>query len=161
MVFVLLITMAVNSGCEPFRKKFVRKKKEEKKNEFIPVLEPVDYDERVKSAQERYEQHYSLWKVWEKDFLQAIQEKNPIDKQQEYALNQMVVQMQEMAKWITGEKKDYLVRQIQEVKRIQNEYEKPAQLRDAFSLINRMRRIGKAMREGLSPKLLSEDFVKL
>lgn len=63
------------SGCTPLKKKFTRQKKVDKENDpkFIPVLNPVEYEERKVSAEENYKYHYSLWKVWNKDLLQTIE----------------------------------------------------------------------------------------
>ena len=66
---VCLISLtATLIGCEPLRKKFTRNKKnKEVSQEFIPVLEPIDYAENTKTPEEEYKHYYSLWKVWEKE----------------------------------------------------------------------------------------------
>ena len=71
-------------GCEPLRKKFVRqKKKDENAQQFIPVLDPIDYPAAVYSAEEGYRKHYSLWRVWHKELMVSLDEQG-IDRRQKY-----------------------------------------------------------------------------
>ena len=91
LILLFLFGTLTSSGCTPLRKKFTRKKKEDKEQnqKFIPVLEPVDYPEKIYSSLDRYKHHYSLWKVWEKDLIQTIEEDGS-DKRQKYLLSQAV-----------------------------------------------------------------------
>ena len=57
---VLVSFVLALEGCSTLRKKFVRQKKKEDKQEFVPVLDPVDYPDVVKTAGGIYEHHYML-----------------------------------------------------------------------------------------------------
>jgi len=101
----LCVVFLAISGCTPLRKKFTRKKKDKQANQkFIPVLDPIDYPEKVYSAAEKYKYHYSLWKVWNKDLLQVL-ERNGSEKRQKYLLDQAIVQLKEMQNSLSDEKK--------------------------------------------------------
>ena len=99
------------------RKKFTRKKKDKEESEkFIPVLEPVDYPQKTYSSQERYKQHYSLWQVWNRDLIQAIQ-KEDSDKRQKYLLGQMIERLEAMKEVLADEKQKELVVMINDLKK--------------------------------------------
>ena len=62
--FLIVAVMMTTVGCEPLRKKFIRKRKAaQESSEDIPVLEPIDYPDKVYTAEDLYKQHYSLWQV--------------------------------------------------------------------------------------------------
>src|SRR5262245_48984541 len=96
---VCLAVLSVSlSGCEPLRKKFTRKKKADKKEKFIPVLEPVDYPPSRVSSLEQYKYHFSLWQVWNKEMGQLADDPNT-DKRLDYLYEQIIQELEEMKRW--------------------------------------------------------------
>ena len=52
IIFICLLSVSlIAGGCEPLRKKFTRqKKKDQETSAIIPILEPIDYPEKVHSS---------------------------------------------------------------------------------------------------------------
>ena len=148
----LCVVIFAVSGCTPLRRKFTRKKKKDKEQsqKFIPVLEPVDYPEKVYSSMERYKHHYSLWKIWDRDLLQAI-ERDGSDKRQKYLLGQAIEQLEEMKKRLVDEKQVELGQLIDDLRRVQQVYEKPASMRNKFSTRKKIELNAKKIRNGFAP----------
>ena len=145
--FVLL-----TSGCATFRKKFIRQKKKDANinQGDLPILEPVDYPEKVYSPLDMYKQHYSLWKVWDRDFIQAV-ESNSSDKRQIYLLEQAVGQLEEMKKALTDEKQAEFAILIDELRSVGKIYEKPFATRNRFSIIKKVERHASKIRNQFAP----------
>jgi len=151
LVGVCLLTFCLN-GCAPLKRKFTRKKKKDKVEKFIPVLDPIDYPAPSHSAQERYAYHYSLWRVWSRDLLQTFDRKEARDKNQKYLLGQMLEQLKEMKKWISPEKEDGLNEVMEELRAIQDLFAKPVSLRNKFSIKKKLERNARKIRYGLKPE---------
>jgi len=161
MVFIICFGVIIASlyGCEPFRKKFVReKKKGEQKEEFIPVLEPIDYAERVYSSEERYRKHYSLWRVWDKELNQVLSRGGVSDKRQKYLLAQVLGQLEEMKNWLIDPKLQEFSGVVDGYYSVQKRYEKPAQLRNMHIIRLKLERSAKKIRNEFNPKLLQDYF---
>ena len=86
-VLAFLFLIGGSSGCEPLRKKFTRKKKEEKVKGVEPILEPIDYAPLIHAPIERYKYHYNLWHVWHKECITALSIKDN-DKRIKYFYDQ-------------------------------------------------------------------------
>ena len=143
------------AGCEPLRKKFTRKKKEEDKRMVDPVLEPIDYPPMQVSPEKRYKYHYSMWRIWQKDFLLSLGQ-NENEKRSKYLLTQVYNELQEMDKWIVGEKNEGLHTVILDYDKIQNEMQKPQAIRDMYSLMRKLESNDKKIRHDFSPEKVAE-----
>ncbi len=152
MVLGLCVLSLALTGCEPLRKKFTRKKKEDAK-QIEPILTPIDYGTPDISPEERYAYHYSLWRVWQEEMIEAINEEES-DKKQKYLFSQILLQLDEMKKWIIEEKKGELETQMGKMSSLQSELDKPAGLRNDFSFRKRIELIGKDIRNTLSAKIV-------
>lgn len=147
------------AGCASMRQKFVRKKTAEKKDEFIPVLEPIDYAPIQYSPEERYSYHYNLWKVWEKDFALALDESRS-NKRQSYLLTQLLAQIEEMTSWIKSPQKDELKVQVEGFQQMLGEFDKPESMRDYSMLKRELRQRSKEVRLNFSPDMVQEFLVE-
>jgi len=143
------------SGCAPLRKKFTRQKKKDKQLDprFIPVLDPIEYPEKIYSVEEKYKYHYSLWKVWNKDFLQVL-ERNGSGKRQKYLLDQSIEQLEEMNILLNDAKQAELKGLIDERGIVLQEYDKQSAMRNKFSIRSKVQRNGRKIRNGFSPKVI-------
>ena len=159
IIFICLGAMIFSSiGCEPLRKKFVRKKKEEKESGIVPVLEPIDYaPKKIYSLLEQYQRHYSLWKVWDRELIQAIQEGKTV-KAQEYNLAQLIEQIEEMKKWMIEEKQKELTPLIDELHAIQRDLSQPSVTHSDFTMTKTLERNSKTIRHDFNPKSM-EHFL--
>jgi hypothetical protein len=152
-ICLFCVLFFVVSGCAPLRKKFTRKKKEDSQTDqkFIPVLDPIDYPEKIYSAEQHYKHHYSLWQVWNKDLLQTL-ESDGSDKRQEYLLEQAIGQLEEMQKWLADAKQAELSELINELREVQQEYARPSSIRNQFSTRKKIERVAQKVRAGFSTK---------
>jgi len=151
----LCAVFLIISGCVPLRKKFTRQKKKDKLTDprFIPVLDPIEYPEKIYSAEEKYRYHYSLWKVWDKDFLQVL-ERDGSGKRQEFLLSQSIEQLEEMQVLLNDAKQAELKGLIGKLEIVRQDYDKPSSMRNKFSIRSKVGRNAKKIRNGFSPKVL-------
>lgn len=161
-VFIILYFFLVTSGgCEPLRKKFVRQNKKDKVQQDInPILDPLDYPEPVHSPEGDYKQHYAFWRLWYKDLVDAVME-NENDKRQIYLLNEVLSQLEEMRKLITDEKKNQLVKYIEEINKIKQEFDAPGAMRSSLSIKRRLEIKSKKIMDEYNPKSMQNYFVGL
>ena len=144
-VFICLCAgIFLTTGCEPLRKKFVRKKKKETETKFVPVLEPIDYPTQKYSAERMYGYHYSMSLVWARDLEQAIEEKNS-GKRQEYILDQLIVQMGEMMVLLSQDKAQELKILMDCANKIKNEYKNPPALRNTTRVRSQLKTISRSL----------------
>ena len=144
-------------GCEPLRKKFTRQKKKEQKEEFTPVLDPIDYPAAVRSPAQDYKRAYGLWKVWNKEFLQEI-EKNDNEKRQKYLLNESVEQLQAMRNLIQENKRGSLNQAIGNLNSVKEEYQLPVAMRQMSAIKRKIERNANAVINHLNPQSM-ENFL--
>ncbi len=158
-LFVSLCVLTVSvAGCASLQKKFTRKKKEKTSEAFIPVLDPVDYPPPSVSPEERYRYNYSLWKVWYRDLVKNIDDKES-DKSQKYLVGQIIVQLEEMKKWVSEAKQKELSESIGEWNAILAMYEQPAVMRSTMSLKRKVEASAKKVRSQLNPEATKEFLV--
>ena len=162
MVFVGMMILAfTTTGCEPLRKKFVRqKKKSAESSEFIPVLDPLDYPDRVVDAGQRYRYYFSMWQVWLRDLL-TVMDEGGSDKRITYLLNQTYTQMDEMAKLLTGSKQEELRKSRQELQQIQEAMNMPAAMRDDAGMKRRLQGIDRDVRTKFRFEDIKDQLVQL
>ena len=158
VLIILLIFIA--SGCEPLRKKFTRqKKKDESQSAFIPVLDPVDYPDKVETPEESYRHYFSLWQVWDKDFMMRLQE-NSSDKKINFTFNQVLLQLTEMEKLLTGEKQQKIREYIGQLTALGQDLKQPAvSSKEKWSISGKISESGfdlKMFREVWFSKILTE-----
>ncbi len=151
-VFVLMSIIVTSlSGCEPFRKKFVRQKKGDKaKKGFQPILQPEEYPAVVRSSAERYRYHYSMWKVWSKDLEKALRLKEN-DKRTLNMINEIMVHFEQMKMYIPQSKQADLMRAANDIEKIRSAFDKEPIFRSYSSLRNLLNRSSKFVRSHLSP----------
>jgi len=148
-VILCILVMTVSlSGCEPLRKKFIRKKKKDNKQatDFVPVLEPIDYPEHRPTAESKYKHHYQLWRVWQNDLITALEENQP-KKRLKYIVSQIIGQLEEMNKLISEEKQKLLIIHIQSYKQVEELVNMPDAMRHYLTIERKSHRIGRALRE--------------
>ena len=145
----------ITSGCAPLRKKFTRQKKADKENnnQFIPVLDPIDYPEQRVSAEETYKYHYSLWKVWNKDLLQTV-ERDGSDKRQKYLANQSLEQLEAMHELLNDESKTQFAPLVSDLKNVLVELDKPEAMRSKFGVRTKIERYAKKVRAQFTPSVI-------
>lgn len=128
-ILILCILSLSSSGCESFRKKFIRKKAAKKEGR-VPVLEPVDYGAHQFSGEERYKYYYNLWKVWEKELAQILEAERTTNKKRHiYLIDQILDQMEGMKRWLKKDKQEEFSILVDKFVRIRKEFDKPEPMR--------------------------------
>ncbi len=151
ILIVLIVISVMTTGCEPLRKKFTRKKKEDRKQSQELILEPQEYPEKAFDAMREYKLHFGLWKVWYKEFLTSLYE-NQSDKRQMYALNQALIQVEEMEKILIPDGRAQINKLKQEVLLVMEEFKKPEALRNELKIRHKMSVVDDGIRNKLNPQ---------
>ena len=155
--FCLCLFVISAAGCEPLRKKFIRQKKKDKENSGIqPILDPIDYPAATHSAMERYQAQYSLWKVWDREILQAIHEKRS-DKKIRSLLDQLLAQLDGMRAQAAPEQQGEIDGLRAAYLHVQASLDKPVALRNMYSLEKQLLANSKKIRRDLNPKQLQKE----
>ena len=155
LILLLFMFLLTSTGCQTLRKKFTRAKKaDQEESAVMPVLEPIDYAPKKQLPQEQYQYRYSLWKNWYKDLIEAI-DRNDNDKRIKYIMAELITQLEEMAKWITGAKKDELEIRINYWYAIQRDFDVPSAMRNIQRIKNKLASEEKVVRNnfGLKAKI--------
>jgi len=158
-MLVLSIFLTGMLGCQSLRKKFIRQKKKDKKVDFIPVLDPIDYEPGQVSAKERYGYHYGMWKVWYRELIEDLAKKGS-DKSQLFNLMKAMSQIEEMKKWVRDEKKEVLDDVMVKISEFKKTYEKPKVMRNNHSQKAMFERIAKKVRNELNPKVMGGFYLE-
>lgn len=101
-VLVFFVGVSWLVGCEPLRKKFTRQKKAPVGQEILPVLEPIDYPEKIEAPADILRQNYGLWKVWFQETMTSLQDKST-DKRIRFNLTQLETQVERLEVLFSGE----------------------------------------------------------
>jgi len=158
LIGILIITTL--GGCEPLRKKFIRKKKGDKQEkEFVPVLDPIDYPDRIETPEQKYAQHYSLWRAWVKDLLLEFGEERRNDKRIIYDLNRIWMHLDEMQKRLMKEKQKKLQDYMRSIQRMLDEMNQTQRLRNNYGMRSKVLRMEKDLRNNFKPDQLEGSFV--
>ncbi len=147
-------------GCTTLRKKFTRKKKEKTSQAglFVPVLDPIDYPPPTISVSERYQYHYSLWKIWYRDLLENL-ERRESDKRQRYLLGQAIASLEEMKKWLNAEQQAKFNRCIDDWQEVLAMYDHPAAMRSDVTIRRKINASAKKIRDQFNPKAASHILI--
>lgn len=157
LLLCLLLTVAcVSTGCEPLRKKFTRKKKESTKtDQFVPVLEPEEYAAPKVDPLAQYAHRYNLWNLWYDDFMTGLEESGS-NKRQRYLIGQMIVQCEEMAKFLQGEPLAQMQDAVLKLQGVQQVLESPVPMRNTVIVKNKVNAVNAQIREKLRPEVIKD-----
>jgi hypothetical protein len=158
VVLMLVFAVGTTSGCETLRKKFTRRKKNQVvQNEQVAILDPIDYPDKVKSADQAYQEHYSLWKVWMSD-LTSIVEDNANEKKVLYTLGQIKEQLTAMRALLRETAQNQMDVYLKEVDDLSLEFEKSAAFRSKSAVVSRIRTLSRNVRNDFAPQKVSQGL---
>jgi len=158
MAIVLVTGLVSSVGCEPLRKKFTRKKKDREQTRDIPVLEPIDYPEKIEQPLDILKQSYSMWLLWYGQWTTDMAETST-DKRLIYDLNQLVTLVDELQPVFAETRQALLQDYSRRLAKVRGEFDKPAALRNASYMRSDMRRIDKDFRANFKPEI-AQEFLK-
>lgn len=158
-VWVLVVCLMVTTaGCQSLKKKFTRKKKSTApEEEFIPVLEPEVYPEKVETNADLYRYHYSLWQVWDRELKTNIADGDS-DKRKLYTLEQMVGQLQNLLPLLPDDKKPGLEAILRDMQELKKKLQQPSALRDEARISKQLDQIGRKVRDGYKFSLVQDHL---
>ena len=158
--FFLVLSFSL-SGCEPLRKKFIRKKKKEKEEtaETIPILEPVDYPEKIHTVDDLYLDHYSLWQTWQKELLISLEESRN-SKRQLNNIDQAMLQLGEMQKLLLPESQEPLKNIIEKLRAVREELSTPVPLHNTVEMKLELHSLEREIRENFKPRQVQAHLIQ-
>ncbi len=146
------------TGCEPLRKKFTRKKKVGKENlEYEPILDPIEYPEKVYDPKADYRYYYSLFRVWEKELIAGLDDQASL-KRLNYFLNNMIVQLEGMEKLIIENKVKGLKVLVKSFNEIQDDFKRPLQRYSLQDIKRKVKSLAKKVSSAYSFSSIEDDI---
>ena len=156
----LLSVLVAAGGCEPLRKKFIRQKKQDKElSGTIPILEPIDYPEKIHSPAGDYRQRYAMLQVWHRELVNTL-EGAAGSKQGLYDLDQIVAQLQEMQKLLTPQKSAGLSAVIAQFESLKEGVRQSGPFQNKTNIKLNAESLGKQIREEYRFDKVKESLVK-
>ncbi|MCF7873888.1 MAG: hypothetical protein K9L84_00725 [Candidatus Omnitrophica bacterium] len=111
----LLVILVLNGGCHSLRKKFIRKKKEEK----VPVyITPKEYPQ--KPTRDIYVDYYLYVKGWLEELAKALR-KGISYKRQKHTIDEAVMNLEQIISFFNQKGKENIESLHKELKQIQAE----------------------------------------
>ena len=155
---VIVVVALGLCGCEPLRKKFVRKKKPRKVDtEFVPVFEPETYAGLEKSLKEEYALLHSQGLVWAKEAFTNF-ESDYSDKKIAFSLQKFTEGLDKMSELLEGQSAQQLQGLKEEARGITDQFSESAGFRSDYNLKQRLRALERRMRRDLSADKVEEDL---
>ncbi len=157
LAMLLLAGSAVLSGCSTFRRKFVRHSKDKTvKEDFIPVLKPVEYARIETTPLEAYKNHYAMVRAYFSDLYTAFASRYSEGKREQYLFSQVIAHLQGMAAVLKEPRQTAALRQAAFLTEAVKELEKPEGLRRNDLLQSAARKAEKDIRRTLKPDMVRE-----
>lgn len=156
VALIVLVCCFEVTGCEPLRKKFIRQKKEQTR-EVIPVLEPIDYPEKVETAEEIFVRHIGLWRVWQKEAMTDISEGSS-DKRIRDDLSRMQTSLERMKELLNADRQQLVQTYIDRLGKVQSAIGRPAQFRNRSTLLQDLRILDKDVRANLKFETVKDEL---
>ena len=159
-ILILPLVVLLNfSGCENLQKKFRRqkKKKDIEAANFIPVLQPVDYEAQANSSEEKYRFRYSLVKVWYKDIYASLDSKTS-EKKQRNTIKEIVKQIDSMQKLLNDERGTVLGQLKARLMNLDPLFDEPAQLINYSRVRSELHEVEKVLRRKFKLEQVQGSF---
>lgn len=159
MIVGFIFIMVSLQGCEPLRKKFTRHKKgEAQQQEYEPILDPIDYPAKVYDPQADYTYRYSLFRVWEKELTAGIQDRVSA-KRLQYLVSNILVQLEEMSKLVTDDKKPALASATQNFQTLLQTVAQPTQFYNLRDVGIEVERAARPILNDYRPQLMEGKII--
>ena len=153
LVWSLICMLSLTAfGCQPLKQKFTRKKAP-KADKFIPILQPIEYEAQSVSPERQYNHYYLIYRVWEKELVKAVEQKES-DKRLKEALLQIVTQLEEMDDWVSIDKKQRLGQVLADYRGLEEYFEKSPVMRNPDAFQSKLRKYERVMRKELKTELV-------
>ena len=159
MVVLLVFCAGAVSGCASLRKKFKRVPKNPRvKEEFIPVLQPLEYAKVEETPAQAYAGHYAMVRIYFKDLMEALAGREPNPKREKYIFKELTGHFDAMAALLSGEKKAAAGAIRARVEEVLREYDKPDRLRRYDLMRGEMRKVERDIYRDFKPDAVAGAF---
>jgi hypothetical protein len=156
---VVVLCAGSLTGCASVRKKFTRVPKNPKaSDDFIPVLQPVEYQKIVETPQQVYGGHYAMVKIYFKDLWDVLGRRDSTPKREKYIFTELVAHFNAMAALLSDEKKAEAKAVCARVDVVLKEYDKPDGLRRYDLIASDMHQVERDLHKGFKPDAVAKDF---
>ena len=154
----ILTTSFLLSGCETLRKKFSRSSKKQEEIAYEPVLDPIDYPAGVYDPLKGYTYHFNMFHVWKKEFISTFYDGIQL-KRLRHFLDNMIIQLEEMEKFIPKEKSVELVKRTEEFKKMRKRLDQPEQFQNRSSMKSKTNTMTQYIRSNYQPRDVAKYIV--
>ena len=158
---VVLVMFCAGSftGCASLRKKFTRvPKNPTAKEDFIPVLQPMEYKKVEQTPQQVYAGHYAMVKIYFKDLWEVLGGRDSSAKREKYIFMELMSHFDAMAALLSDKKKAEAFAIRSRIDDFLKEYEKPDGMRRYDLMTSGMRRVERDMYKGFKPDAVAKAF---
>jgi hypothetical protein len=154
----LIFFVTTLQGCEPLRKKFTRHKKgEEMEQVYEPILDPIDYPEKVYDPKADYRYRFSLFHVWEKELVAGLDDQTSV-RRLKYFVENILSQLQEMDKLVLEDQKPALQKAMKGFIGISETLDKPSQFYNTRDLRIEVERLAKPILLNYTPAIVEASI---
>jgi hypothetical protein len=159
-MLALVMFCAVSlTGCASLRKKFTRAPKNPQvKQDFIPILQPVEYENIEQTPQQVYAGHYSMVKIYFKDLTDILGRRDSSVKREKYMFNELMRHFDAMAAFLSDAKKTEAAAIRARVDDLLREYGKPDAMRRYDLMSGQVRLIERDVYKNFKPAAVADAF---
>ena len=158
LIWCLLAGQFFLSGCEPVRRKFIRKKPTATiETTAQPVFEPEEYPAPVLTSAAQYQGHYDRVLIWNKEVLANMEAKSS-DKRILFSLKKCLKELGHMDGFLSGDSRTVL-RQVKDVlEKMEGDFSSPAAYRPYQSYVKDLLKLDSRIRQTLKTSLVQDHF---
>jgi hypothetical protein len=159
VVLVAFCTVSL-TGCASLRKKFTRVKKDKNQTEdFIPVLQPIEYTKIEETPPQVYAQHYSMVKVYFKDLWEVLGKDDSSAKREKYMFTEILAHFDAMTALLTDTKRLEAQKLRARFKLVLAVYDEPDGSRRYDLMTGFLRAIEKDLYKLFKPAAVTSDLI--
>ncbi len=155
MVMVAFVVVSL-TGCASLRKKFTRvKKQKDQKEEFIPVLEPIEYAKADEPPLQVYRNHYGMLKLYFSDLWDVLGKPSGGVKREKYLLKELLGRFDAMAGVLSDEKKLQAKGLRDRIEKALKEYDRQGILLRYDLMISDLRQVEREIYKSFKPDVVA------
>jgi len=159
IILFLASAVLTTSGCEPLRKKFVRKKNiDTTEDKLGAIYDPIEYTSVVKTSAEIYSQHFNLWKVWLGDLMTQVSD-NANAKKLQSTVTQMQEQLSAMRGLLNADSQRQVDEYLVELEKLKVAFQKPLEMRNKTALMSQIRFLDRRVKDTLALKKVKDQLL--
>jgi hypothetical protein len=157
---VVMFALVSMTGCASLRKKFTRvNKNKDVKEDFIPVLQPIEYKKVEESPKQVYAQHYNMVKLYFKDLWEVIGKPDSSVKREKYMFTEILSHFDVMIALLMADKQAQAQLLRGRFTKLLAAYDTPDGLRRYDLITGDLRTIERDLYAGFKPAVVADVLV--